>query len=46
MRSWVIITGKGEAYTTVAHSAPQALTKFRRRYPGLEVSSIVETIDF
>jgi len=45
-RRWVITTSKGVTYVTFAVSAGQAVTLFNKKWPGLEVASIVEAEEF
>ena len=46
MRRWAITTGKGVVYVTSAPDAFRAMTRFNKRFAGLEIASIVEVIEF
>jgi len=46
MRRWVVVTGKGDAYVTSAHSAAQASNAFNKRWPGKEVAQVYEVEEF
>lgn len=45
-RCFVITTGRGEVYVTLAKSRSEALTDFGRKFMGLQVASIVEAVEF
>lgn len=46
MRRWVITTGRGEVYVTLAQTANQAAIDFNRKFAGLDIASIVEATEF
>ena len=46
MRRYVITTGKGSVYVTLAKSESKAVTDFHKKFPALTIASVIEATEF